>query len=67
MVKAIELRGAGPAVANRRDRTIQRTYARDRNLVGWFWRKANEIARGHNKFCSRACANSTNKGGKRAA
>ena len=32
-----------------------------------FWRKANEIARGHNKFCSRACANSTNKGGKRAA
>lgn len=32
-----------------------------------FWRKANEIKRGHNKFCCRACANAFNRGGKRAA
>lgn len=28
-----------------------------------FWRKANQISRGHNKFCSRTCANKHNKGG----
>ena len=28
-----------------------------------FWRKANEIAKGHDKFCSRGCANTTTKGG----
>ena len=28
-----------------------------------FWRKANEIAKGHNKFCSRVCSNATTKGG----
>jgi hypothetical protein len=28
-----------------------------------FYRKRNEIARGHNKFCSRGCANEANKGG----
>ena len=32
-----------------------------------FWRKPNEIRRGHNKFCSRQCSNSHNKGGRRAA
>ena len=30
-----------------------------------FWRKANQIARGHNKFCSRACGNTYNQGGHR--
>lgn len=28
-----------------------------------FWRKAHEIAKGHDKFCSHACANKHNKGG----
>ena len=28
-----------------------------------FWRKANQIARGHDKFCSKQCANKFNKGG----
>lgn len=32
-----------------------------------FYRKANEVRKGHNKFCSRPCANTFNKGGKRAA
>jgi hypothetical protein len=26
------------------------------------WRKANEIAQGHNRFCSRRCSNARNKG-----
>ena len=28
-----------------------------------FWRKANEIAKGHDKFCSKSCSNKFNKGG----
>jgi len=32
-----------------------------------FWRKANQIRKGQNKFCSRLCANVTNKGGRRVA
>lgn len=28
-----------------------------------FWRQANEIAKGQDKFCSRACANRTTRGG----
>jgi predicted RNA-binding Zn-ribbon protein involved in translation (DUF1610 family) len=32
-----------------------------------FWRKANNIKRGHNKFCSRKCGNVYNKGGFRVA
>lgn len=28
-----------------------------------FWRKASEVIKGHDKFCSRGCANKTNKGG----
>ena len=30
-----------------------------------FWRKANQIAKGQAKFCSRQCANTHNKGGHR--
>lgn len=30
-----------------------------------FWRKANQIAKGQNKFCSRPCGNTYNKGGHR--
>jgi len=32
-----------------------------------FWRKANQIAKGQAKFCSRQCANTYNKGGHRGA
>jgi predicted RNA-binding Zn-ribbon protein involved in translation (DUF1610 family) len=32
-----------------------------------FWRKANDIRRGHNKFCSRKCGNVYNKGGFRVS
>jgi len=31
------------------------------------WRKASEIKRGHGKFCSRQCANTYNRGGRRGA
>ena|GEM_PF-5240377 len=32
-----------------------------------FWRKANQIAKGQAKFCSRQCANTYNRGGHRDA
>lgn len=32
-----------------------------------FWRKASAVARGHNKFCCRKCANQYNKGGHRVS
>jgi hypothetical protein len=32
-----------------------------------FWRKANQIAKGQAKFCSRQCSNIYNKGGRRGA
>jgi len=32
-----------------------------------FWRKRHQIAKGQNKFCSRACSNTYNKGGFRGA